>query len=396
LQRDERRDRNRDRDRGEREHDRDRDHRRHRSRSPRPRGGGSSRRDYEVDTYSSSRDFREREREDRYARDHRRPDDARGAGPPSGPGGGWDRDRGSRRDRRGDDDRRRGGGGGDHEERRRGGGPPRGPGPERRRSASPPAKRKEPTPDLTEVVSVLERKRRLTQWDLKPPGYENVTAEQAKLSGMFPLPGAPRQQAMDTTRLQAFLNQPGAQASSTALKPSQARQSKRLFVYNVPAAATEAGLVEFFNLQLNGLNVISSPDPCLSTLLSKEKGYAMVEFRTSEDATVALALDGIEMEGSAENGVSNGKPKGLQIKRPQDYIAPTASEEDTKMDDGYVSNVVNDSPNKISVTQIPVHWSDEQVTELLVTFGKLKAFVVVKDTGSEQSRVRATSSRQPI
>jgi hypothetical protein len=32
---------------------------------------------------------------------------------------------------------------------------------------------------------VLERKRRLTQWDIKPPGYENVTAEQAKLSGMF-------------------------------------------------------------------------------------------------------------------------------------------------------------------------------------------------------------------
>jgi splicing factor U2AF 65 kDa subunit len=201
---------------------------------------------------------------------------------------------------------------------------------------------------------------------------------------------------MDTTRLQAFLNQPGAAASATALKPSQARQSKRLFVYNLPASATEARLVEFFNLQLNGLNVISASDPCLSCLLSTERGYAMLEFRTSEDATVALALDGIEMEGSAENGVSNGKPKGLVIKRPQDYIAPTVSDEDTKMDDGYVSNVVIDSPNKISVTQIPVHWSDEQVTELLVTFGKLKAFVVVKDTGSEQSRVRVLSLRRQL
>jgi splicing factor U2AF subunit len=236
------------------------------------------------------------------------------------------------------------------------------------------------------VVSVLERKRRLTQWDLKPPGYENVTAEQAKLSGMFPLPGAPRQQAMDTTRLQAFLNQPGAQAPTTALKPSQARQSKRLFVYNIPPTATEAGMVEFFNLQLNGLNVISSSDPCLSTLMSKEKGYAMVEFRTSEDATVALALDGIEMEATDANGMSNGKQRGLQIKRPQDYIAPTPADEDTPMTDDVVSSVVPDSPNKISVTQIPTHWSDEQVTELLVTFGKLKAFVVVKDTGTEQSR----------
>ena len=52
------------------------------------------------------------------------------------------------------------------------------------RSRSPPAKKREPTPDLTDVVSVTERKRRLTQWDMKPPGYENVTAEQAKLSGI--------------------------------------------------------------------------------------------------------------------------------------------------------------------------------------------------------------------
>jgi hypothetical protein len=58
-------------------------------------------------------------------------------------------------------------------------------GKESKRTASPPPKKKEPTPDLTDVVPVLERKRRLTQWDIKPPGYENVTAEQAKLSGKF-------------------------------------------------------------------------------------------------------------------------------------------------------------------------------------------------------------------
>ena len=54
---------------------------------------------------------------------------------------------------------------------------------DRKKSASPPPKKKEPTPDLTDTIPVTERKRRLTQWDIKPPGYENVTAEQAKLSG---------------------------------------------------------------------------------------------------------------------------------------------------------------------------------------------------------------------
>lgn len=88
-------------------------------------------------------------------------------------------------------DRGRGGGGGG------GGGGGRGPrsdrdefamqmgGKDRKKSMSPPPKKKEPTPDLTDIIPITERKRRLTQWDIKPPGYENVTAEQAKLSGLF-------------------------------------------------------------------------------------------------------------------------------------------------------------------------------------------------------------------
>jgi splicing factor U2AF subunit len=141
-----------------------------------------------VNTYSSSRDYRAREREDRYTgrRDDRE----------------WDRgdrgergaDRGDRRRRDFDDrprrdlfeDRRGGGrgggdrGGGDRAGGDRGDRDRR----ERKRSATPP-RRKEPTPDLTDVPSLLVRQRRLTQWDIKPPGYENVTAEQAKISGMY-------------------------------------------------------------------------------------------------------------------------------------------------------------------------------------------------------------------
>lgn len=145
-----------------------------------------SRRD-EVDSYSSSRDYRAREREDRYGGGHSRDDR------------GWDRDRGDRRrDPRRDDDRppRRDRdlfeGRGDRGGR---GGPPRGGmserdefamqmgGRDRKKSASLPPKKKEPTPNLTDTVPITERKRRLTKWDIKPPGYKNVTAEQAKLSG---------------------------------------------------------------------------------------------------------------------------------------------------------------------------------------------------------------------
>ncbi|KAI7778602.1 hypothetical protein LA080_001932 [Diaporthe eres] len=381
-----RRDRDDRRDRG---HDRDR---RRRSRSP---YDSSRRRDAggEVDSYSSSRNHRDREREDRYGgRDRRGDRDWDRERPPRREGGGRrDDDRPPRRDRDLFDDRRRGGGGGG---RGFGGGRDRERErdreqdefrDQRRRSDSPPPKKREPTPDLTDITPVLERKRRLMQWDIKPPGYENVTAEQAKLSGMFPLPGAPRQQQMDPTKLQAFMNQPGNSVSSATLKPTNSRQAKRLVVSNLPPSATEEAISSYFNLQLNGLNVIESTDPCALVQLSADRSFALVEFKTPEDATVALAWDGQSMEADDASGAANGVASGLQIRRPKDYIVP-AIVDDPNYEPGRVSNIVIDTPNKISVTNIPPYLTTEQVLELLSSFGELKAFVLVQDRSTEESR----------
>ncbi|OKL59503.1 hypothetical protein UA08_05154 [Talaromyces atroroseus] len=363
--RDERRDRG-DRDRGERR----------RSRSPHYGSGRGSRREPEADSYSSSRDYRAREREDRYSSSRR--DDRE-----------WDRDRGDRRrhDYEERPSRRERGDRGDlFEERprrreREGRDRER----ERRRSTSPPRK-KEPTPDLTDVVSILERKRRLTQWDIKPPGYDNVTSEQAKLSGMFPLPGAPRQQAVDPTRLQAFMNQPSATSTdNAALRPANSRQAKRLFAHNIPPNITDAALASFFNLQLNGLNVIQGIDPCLSAQISKDRSFALLEFRGPDEATVALAFDGITMEEHEAAGTSNGGPKGLELRRPKDYIVPSHPE-DQHYQEGVISNQVPDSPHKLCVTNIPLYIPEEPVTMLLKSIGELKAFVLLKDSGTEESR----------
>lgn len=224
------------------------------------------------------------------------------------------------------------------------------------------------------------------QWDIKPPGYENVTAEQAKLSGMFPLPGAPRQQQMDPTKLQAFMNQPGNSVSSATLKPTNSRQAKRLVVSNLPPSATEEAISSYFNLQLNGLNVIESTDPCALVQLSADRSFALVEFKTPDDATVALALDGQSMEADDASGAANGVASGLQIRRPKDYIVP-AVVDDPNYEPGRVSNIVIDTPNKISVTNIPPYLTTEQVLELLSSFGELKAFVLVQDRSTEESRV---------
>ena len=396
--------------RDDRRRDRDGPDRRRRSRSPRGGGGGGGgRRDYgDVDSYSSSRNYREREREDRYTGGREdRPRDRdwdRGAARRDARRDDGDRRRDNRRDRDLFDDRRgprrddrrdrdrdgRDGGRGDPSDKARDNDDMRQMERQSRvKSASPPPRKpKEPTPDLTDVASVLTRKRRLNQWDIKPPGYENVTAEQAKLSGMFPLPGAPRQQPMDPSKLQAFMNQPGNQASTNALKPATARQSKRLFVHRLPASATDESVSEFFNLQLNGLNVTKGVDPCISAQVNKAQRYALLEFRNPEDATNAMALDGINMEPHAmdgSNGDANGSPKGLDIRRPKDYIVPVVTD-DTQNEAGVLSSIVPDTQNKISITNIPIYLNDEQMQELLQSFGELKSFVLVKDSSSEQSR----------
>lgn len=376
----------------ERDGDRGGDRRR-RSRSP----GHRQRTGHEENSYESSRNYREREREQRYGggdRERRDWDRDRGGARRDARRDGDDRRRDNRRDRDLFDDRRR-----PRDDHRDNGEREQDKARDRddmrqmerqsrQKSASPVRKPKEPTPDLTEVVSVLQRQRRLTQWDIKPTGYESVTAEQAKLSGMFPLPGAPRAQPMDQSRLQAFMAQPQNQVSQDALKASTSRQSKRVIVHNLPASATDARLSDFFNLQLNGLNITIGKDPCIVANISADRQTALLEFKTPEDATNAMSLNGIEMDArpmDASNGTSNGTAKGLQIRRPKEYIVPVVTDE-ASHPNGVLSRIVPDSQNKISVTNVPTFLTEDQIQELLQSFGELRCFALAKDVATDQSR----------
>lgn len=231
-------------------------------------------------------------------------------------------------------------------------------------------------------MSILVKPRRLKQWDIKPANYEMITAEQAKLSGMFPLPGAPRAAPMDPARLASFMNPAAGSATTSSLKTSNSKQAKRLFIYNIPDGATSEVFVEFFNLQLNGLNVVSGPDPCASAMITATKEYALLEFKTSEDATMALALDGISMDGEGDGGPDR---PGLSIRRPNNYITPSPDESET-VEEGILSEV-RDGPYKLSIVNIPPYVEEGQIRELVETFGALKSFVLVKENGSDSHRV---------
>ncbi|KAI5786461.1 hypothetical protein DFH27DRAFT_615241 [Peziza echinospora] len=359
----------RDRERGDRDRrgergdrgDRDRrDRERHRERSLSPGGHRSSRtsrRDFEHEPAAPRTDrYREREQPDRFPRhmDVDREYERERAG----------RDRDRERSSRYDDARRDSVGAA------------------RKRSATPPVKKREPTPDLTDTVPIDERPRRLTMWDIKPQGYENVTAEQAKLSGMFPLPGAPRQTPLDPTRLQAFMAQgPTNSATVTALKPTNSRQAKRLILSSIPSHANEENLLSFLNSTLSNLNVVTNADPVTNVQFSANRTLGLIEFKSSEDTTVALAFSGIEYEGTP-----------LELRRPKDYIVPLIADTHHREPvppipgQSLITPLVPDTPNKIAISNIPRYLSDEQVIELLKSFGELKAFILVKDNEQDESQ----------
>lgn len=166
-----------------------------------------------------------------------------------------------------------------------------------------------------------------------------------------------------------------------------ARQARRLYIGNVDHEATEMNTGMFFNHQMreNGWAVdndpsgVQGPDPVVSVQVNHEKSYAFVEFRSAEEATRAMGLDGIVFYGQV-----------LKIRRPKDYVGTDFGNRGHVP--GVVSTSVPDTPNKIFVGGLPSYLNDVQVMELLQTFGELRSFNLVKEGTSNTSKVSSITS----
>lgn len=75
----------------------------------------------------------------------------------------------------------------------------------------------------------------------------------------------------------------------------------------------------------------------------------------------------------------------LKIRRPKDYGGPENISPSMHVP-GVVSTNVPDSINKVFVGGLPTYLNEEQVMELLKSFGDLKAFNLVRDNGNGPSK----------
>lgn len=184
---------------------------------------------------------------------------------------------------------------------------------------------------------------------------------------------------------------PAAAAVNTANLPGT-RQARRLYVGAIPVPMTENELKTFFvDAMRSAFPDIPGGDCVISVYLNLDKKFAFVEMRTPEEATTGMGLDGISMRGQT-----------LRIKRPSDYNpaihgnAPSASRIQPHMGGGgggdrgaftgQVSSQVPDGPNKVFCGGLPYSLSEEEVKELLGSFGQLRAFHLVKERESNTSK----------
>jgi hypothetical protein len=167
------------------------------------------------------------------------------------------------------------------------------------------------------------------------------------------------------------------QAAVPVVGSTITRQARRLYIGNIPFGVSEEEMMEFFNQQMH-LSGLAQADgnPILACQVNLDKNFAFLEFRSIDETTQAMAFDGI-----------NFKNQSLKLRRPHDYQPmPGMSENPNANVPGVVSTVVPDSIHKIFIGGLPNYLNEDQVKELLTSFGQLRAFNLVKDSATGLSK----------
>ncbi|XP_033252644.1 splicing factor U2AF 50 kDa subunit-like [Drosophila miranda] len=244
--------------------------------------------------------------------------------------------------------------------------------------------------------SLPKRRRHVASlWDVPPEGYAHVTPMQYK---------AMQASGQITARIRSD-TQPTADTAAIAMVT---RQARRLYVGNIPFGVTEDDIMAFFNQQFLLLGDDCGGQLCLdgkavlSCQANLDKNFAFIEFRSMQEATQATTFDGISFRGQV-----------LKIRRPHDYhpvgsvgaaagagripdaVGGSASSvagkflsssaETGSLGSEAISNLVPDSPHKIYMGGLPTCLNETQIKELLLSFGQLRGFNLVRDPSTTLS-----------
>ncbi|XP_020079755.1 splicing factor U2af large subunit A-like isoform X1 [Ananas comosus] len=184
------------------------------------------------------------------------------------------------------------------------------------------------------------------------------------------------------------------QFAAISLLPAQAinqqatRHARRVYVGGLPPMSNEQTISAFFSQVMTAIggNTAGPGDAVVNVYINHEKKFAFVEMRSVEEASNAMALDGIVFEGVA-----------VRVRRPTDYnpslaatLGPSQPSPHLNLAAvGLTSGAISggsEGPDRIFVGGLPHFFTDSQIRELLESFGPLRGFDVVKDRETGNSK----------
>ena len=206
---------------------------------------------------------------------------------------------------------------------------------------------------------------------------------------------------------------PASGAGYAAGGPNQqaTRHARRIYVGGLPPSAHEESIASFFSNALAAVGgTTAGPGPCVvNVYINQEKKFAFAEMRTVEEASNAMALDGIMFEGVT-----------VRIRRPADYnptaaaaLGPGAPNPNLNlaaigMDRAQAQpaapaggppmppmgtttqmlpvDAANPGSERIFVGGLPYYLKEPECRELLGSFGQIRAFDLIKDRVTGDSK----------
>ncbi|XP_020690353.1 splicing factor U2af large subunit B-like isoform X3 [Dendrobium catenatum] len=172
-----------------------------------------------------------------------------------------------------------------------------------------------------------------------------------------------------------------------AMTQQATRHARRVYVGSLSATANEQSVAMFFSQVMSAIggNTAGPGDAVVNVYINYEKKFAFVEMRSVEEASNAMALDGIMFEGAP-----------VKVRRPSDYIPSLAaalgsSQPNPNLNLSAVGLMPGsagglEGPDRIFVGGLPYYFTEAQVRELLESFGALRGFDLVKDRETGNSK----------
>ncbi|XP_043708875.1 splicing factor U2af large subunit B-like isoform X4 [Telopea speciosissima] len=172
-----------------------------------------------------------------------------------------------------------------------------------------------------------------------------------------------------------------------AMTPQATRHARRVYVGGLPSTVNEQSVATFFSLAMASIggNSAAPGDSVVNVYINHEKMFAFVEMRSVEEASNAMALNGIIFEG-----------KPVKVSRPSDYnpilaAALGPSQPNPNLNLAAVGLAPRSSdglegPDRIFVGGIPYYITEAQIRELLESYGPLCGFDLVKDRETGNSK----------